>query len=1653
MRYLGVKYFHIKYLALFWLLFIISTLPVHAELYTITIKDTAGNPVSGAEIIGNYGVNDLAGRFTGSDGTFQLDTDEIAHSNPNIAVLHEGQQLRFEPAERYLKSCSNRNCFFRAYNDGRPSTVINWNVVNSTGQSISNIPVTVPNAINSCAKNTDLDGYVFFIVEKRVQGCNDQDGDHSNNFYPVVGGDVAGQSCSYTAATGSQTKVCPQKDAVRGALVASCTPRSSVAVSSSTSYRIEVRNQNNLAVPNIQFYGNKGFNTVLSASLTKTNAQGNLIFSTQQLGVSALEQITLVPTGDFQFVPNEQTLTPNSCPGNICRITAVSNRTTSTAQFITVKNGANGVAGATLESPELNKCGSSSRVSDSYGQVLFPVKANSSCNNSDPDLYNNYTSINPYLSGCKVTHSSTNPFQFCPSDTVAYGEYNANCSGNEINLYTISGQIKDQQGMPAAGITILNKGSQAGSSDNNGRYNFVANDSSVELQVQAGQNEVFDPLQLKILELTRNVEGIDFVKVAPLSADPISGPGQTCPIQSHYTVSGTVFDLVGNPLANAEISINHELKANTDQYGNYSIEIENESAAWITPSHSNGLYFDPAAWAIPRVICNKSALNFKETHTPSWYISGLVTYSDGAPMPDADIYYQVGSSLKSTKSDKNGRYLLSILEGKDYLIYAEVPKALVEPIAGYSGEELSENIYSLDFVVNLPSPPPVEPPQTTPTPTVTPTVAPTITPFPSSSPSQSPTTTPTPSATPSRSPSATPTSTPDSQPTSQPTAQPSSAPSTPIASPAPTSPSSYNITGKAQDIIGYKAFEGLKIAAGELGVSYSNSEGNFQFSNISSGTSYTLTASIADKPNCVVLAPNPISGQINSNNKSVIFTVACTEPQASPSTSPSATPTLAPTPAPTQQPTNSPTLQPTPTSTSTPVPTPSLFFNAELVTDNEGTASGDGHGMDMIMREGNLYFSHMHTFGDVRFTEKVNGTWQTQIVSQQAVNFPRPAHAKTAIALIQNKINIFYYHQASGSLRLARRDGVSNNWNSYIIDSGDENSADVGGYPDAIEISSNQIGVCYKDISNGDLRYAYGHNNSWRVQIIDSSSNNVGDYCTIIKGHNEQIYIAYYDSTAKIPKLARKTGNSWITEEIDIDGLQFGVWPAMAQKSDGTIVISAASYKNSDSGESDLVIRQVSRKGNQGPWTLEHGAGPYAGGHSALAFTSTDKLRRSYRNMMYSALFGRTTSLSLEMQGTSENLSNTYFEQSSFCLPTLLHTRLVSTEVDGKEQIFLAYYRSRSAACASTPGKNWEGIVLQSSSYENPADLAPTPGPSSSPSTTPSTEPSTVPTLSEEPGISLNALCSNEPGQSLRWKITNKDEKSYQLSWSIYGSQQSGSLSVARESEIELTTQTITNNPNTMLLFLNSKQIAAQAGNFTKCAVAPTPTTTPTITPTASPSQNPTSTPSATPSAAPSIAPTKPSQSPTTTPSSEPSTKPSVQPTVKPSAEPSSRPSTMPSSSPSIKPSVAPSVTPTLMPTSTPTVKPTSNPTVEPTPEPSPEMAKVSLKGKIYGQNGKALSSTLLKILKRQGSSALKIDIACNTGSESIELEAPFIWTAEVRENSKCTIKLVSEGKLFKVTSKPTIFKLTAVKEIIGLNFAIARQVDRASSSSSSRGQ
>jgi len=178
--------------------------------------------------------------------------------------------------------------------------------------------------------------------------------------------------------------------------------------------------------------------------------------------------------------------------------------------------------------------------------------------------------------------------------------------------------------------------------------------------------------------------------------------GNNPPQPDVFSISGTVKDNAGAPMADVEIDVEpasqagSEVKTTTLADGTYSATNLIPTMYAITPFKA-GYAFEPATAYVTIRDASLVAVHF--VGTPANAISGKVTYN-GAPLPGVAIALH-GTTVKPVTTDVNGNYSLPDLPDGDYMVVPSLPGYKFTPAEAHvmlSGADVTDVSFAAALV-------------------------------------------------------------------------------------------------------------------------------------------------------------------------------------------------------------------------------------------------------------------------------------------------------------------------------------------------------------------------------------------------------------------------------------------------------------------------------------------------------------------------------------------------------------------------------------------------------------------------------------------------------------------------------------------------------------------------------------------------------------------------------------------------------------------------------------------------------------------------------------------------------------------------------------------------------------------------------------------
>ena len=89
-----------------------------------------------------------------------------------------------------------------------------------------------------------------------------------------------------------------------------------------------------------------------------------------------------------------------------------------------------------------------------------------------------------------------------------------------------------------------------------------------------------------------------------------------------------------------------------------------------------------------------------------------------------------------------------------------------------------------------------------------------------------------------------------------------------------------------------------------------------------------------------------------------------------------------------------------------------------------------------------------------------------------------------------------------------------------------------------MHIENGTIHIAYHDVTNQDLKYAFGTPGSFTIETVDEGAYVGADTDIAVIGSD--IHIAYFDGQNNDMKLATLSGGAWSTQILGVDGEAVG---------------------------------------------------------------------------------------------------------------------------------------------------------------------------------------------------------------------------------------------------------------------------------------------------------------------------------------------------------------------------------------------------------------------------------------------------------------------------------------------------------------------------------
>ncbi len=667
---------------------------------TVEVTDTNGEPVQAVTIHGTGGIESLPGRFTDSNGQWTLDLRDIEQSSATVYLERNGYRLNPPSFEISRENCPDGYCEVTATLVQKEATaVVRALVIDQNQNGVAGVPVALAGAEDAGIKYTGKDGYAFFSILTREDGCDDRDEDRTNDSYTLMAtrsvlGALYGANVGSSNSNGctvelpSQTTQCLTRG-YRFVVQAQCSANTYAYSSPGNgSYGIRVVDPNGstIAVPLTVYPGEATVNTSSNSTFTQ--------FTESALGVSGQYRSIAIPKGNYDFYPQEVELRPGACPKNICTVFAKpSNHHEQGVAVVEITYsegaGATGVGarahGSTVGTSSVK------RYSDYGGALIFPTQLQNQCNDEDLSALNDRISLDLSLTGCAFAHESAFPFELCPTHPREELAVLATCNLDDVNQYTIKGTVRGPNGAAVPGARILKNGQQAFVTRDDGSYTIQVDKGETLGLVASIEQFYFDPPAYDLYVVQENLEDIDFMVYTAEGGLASGNLPAGCEAKDNYTISGIVFDHDGEPLEGVEILNNHSVVTQTGEDGRYTVDVPAESNVWLTAEFEDE-YMDPYGYGIPAVACDRPETNFQLSYVPGYLLSGQVTYTDGTPISEVEILLTENGEEVNLQTDANGYYSGGVEDGAEWRIVVARESLECEP-GEYAGTADSSLFY------------------------------------------------------------------------------------------------------------------------------------------------------------------------------------------------------------------------------------------------------------------------------------------------------------------------------------------------------------------------------------------------------------------------------------------------------------------------------------------------------------------------------------------------------------------------------------------------------------------------------------------------------------------------------------------------------------------------------------------------------------------------------------------------------------------------------------------------------------------------------------------------------------------------------------------------------------------------------------------------
>ncbi len=180
--------------------------------------------------------------------------------------------------------------------------------------------------------------------------------------------------------------------------------------------------------------------------------------------------------------------------------------------------------------------------------------------------------------------------------------------------------------------------------------------------------------------------------------------------------------------------------------------------------------------------------------------------------------------------------------------------------------------------------------------------------------------------------------------------------------------------------------------------------------------------------------------------------------------------------------------------------------------------------------------------GDLKYTCRVGGTWQTETVDSDHVGW------STSLAMDAADHPHISYYRYSGSIKYAYYDGAA--WHTETVEG---YGAQFGEY-NALALDADgrpHIAYTAGGVNWQMLKYARYDGSIWHKETVDGmGSANVGSYVSLALDADGHPHLSYQDDTNLDLRYAYHDGSAWHTETVDAEG-ETGYYTSLAVDSEG----------------------------------------------------------------------------------------------------------------------------------------------------------------------------------------------------------------------------------------------------------------------------------------------------------------------------------------------------------------------------------------------------------------------------------------------------------------------------------------------------------------------